>query len=111
MINAENFPNAECIVLNFYSDYPRFRDLANLSTFNDNVYIDVTLGYQAANNKTVASMEGVRIDRLALDPADGPYVLPEPSYELIGKINVNLTNVIWLSNPAKEKAQTVQEEN
>ncbi len=111
LINAENFPNAECITLDFYSDYPRFRDLSNLSTFADDVYIDIKLDYQAANNKTVESLEGVRINYLILDPANGPYVLPEPSYELIGKINVSPTNVVWLSDPAEKKVQTVQEQN
>ena len=111
LINAENFLNAEYITLDFYSDYPRFRDLANLSTFADDVHIDIKLDYQAANNKTVESLEGVRINYLTLDPANGPYVLSEPSYELIGKINISPTNVIWLSNPAEEQTQTVQEDN
>lgn len=110
LINAENFLNAEYITLDFYSDYPRFRDLANLSTFADDVHIDIKLDYQAANNKTVESLEGVRINYLTLDPANGPYVLSEPSYELIGKINISPTNVIWLSNPAEEQTQTVQED-
>ncbi len=109
LVNAENFPNVEQISLEFYSDYPRFRDLSNLSTFADDVYIDIFLGYQAANNKTVESLEGVRINQLTLDPANGQYVLPEPSPALIAKINVSPMDVRWLSNPAGEKVQAIQE--
>ena len=109
IINAETFPNAKRISLEFYSDYARFRNLANLATFGDDVFIEVKLDYQAGNNKTVATLDGVRIDHLTLDPANGPWVLPEPDPQLISKIKVIPTNVVWLSNPAEQPAETTQE--
>jgi len=109
IISAETFPNAKRITLEFYSDYARFRNLANLGTFGDDVFIELKLDYQAANNKTVATLDGVRINHLTLDPANGPWVLPEPDPELVGKIKVIPTNVTWLSNPAEAPAETTQE--
>lgn len=109
IISAETFPNAKRITLEFYSDYARFRNLANLGTFGDDVFIELKLDYQAANNKTVATLDGVRIDHLTLDPANGPWVLPEPDPELVGKIKVIPTNVTWLSNPAPKTAEPTEE--
>lgn len=109
IISAETFPNAKRISLEFYSDYARFRNLANLGTFGDDVFIELKLDYQAGNNNTVATMDGVRIDHLTLDPANGPWVLPEPDPQLVSKINVIPTNVTWLSNPAPKTAEPTEE--
>lgn len=86
IINAETFPHAETLLLSFMSDYARFRDLSRLATFGEDVRIDLTLTYQAANNRTVASLEGVRLDSLTLDPKNGQWPLDEPDPALVERI-------------------------
>lgn len=89
LINRDAFPNAESINLEFYSDFPRFRNLSALSTFEDSVYISIALNYHAANRKTIDSLAGVRITLLTLQPKDGPYPPPDPDPEALSKIDVD----------------------
>lgn len=105
LIDVRTFPNVKKVILDFYSDYTRYRNLGNLATFGDDVYISLKLGYQAANDKTVNTLAGVRLDSLTLDPANGPYVLPEPDPALVAQIDIDPTNVMWLSNPAEKQPE------
>lgn len=96
IISAETFPNAEHIRMAFFSDTPRVRDFSRLATFGEDVEIDLTLTYQAANNKTVESLAGVRLDRLTLDPKDGQWPLDEPDPALVEKVKAR--QVEWLEH-------------
>lgn len=102
LINVETFPDAESIYMQFFSDTPRYRNLSGLGSFGEDVSISVSLDYQAANDKTVASLAGVRLNSLDLDPADGPYPLAEPDPALVAQIDIDPTNVCWYSNPAEK---------
>ena len=95
LVNAETFPSVTYLNFNFYSDYARVRDLSQLATFQ-NAVIDVTLSYQACNNKTVESLQGVEINQLILNPKDGPYPLEEPDPELVNSLTAQ--DIIWESN-------------
>lgn len=94
ILNANSFPDLEVLRLDFYSEYPRFRDLSQLATFGEKVQIDLTLSYQACNNKTVASLDGVRLNRLVLDPS-GQWPLNEPDPALVERVNAS--QVEWLT--------------
>ena len=94
ILNANSFPDLEVLRLDFYSEYPRFRDLSQLATFGEKVQIDLTLSYQACNNKTVASLDGVRLNRLVLDPS-GQWPLDEPDPTLVERVNAS--QVEWLT--------------
>lgn len=96
IISAEAFPNAEHIRMAFFSDTPRVRDFSRLASFGEDVEIDLTLSYQAANNKTVESLAGVRLDHLTLDPKDGQWPLDEPDPALVEKIDAR--QVEWLEH-------------
>ena len=97
IINAQTFPSLQFLNLDFFSDTPRFRDLSQLATFGEDVNISVTLSYQAANNKTVETLAGVRLNSLYLDPDNGPYPLGEPDPALVEKINAEQVN--WATTP------------
>jgi len=96
IINAETFPNVETIRMDFYSDTARVRDFSKLATFGKNVDIDLSLRYQAANNRTVESLVGVRLKSLTLAPKDGPWPLDEPDPALVELVNAG--EVIWSDN-------------
>ena len=95
IVNAGSFPSLRTLQMNFFSDYARFRDFSQLATFGEDVEISLALSYQAANNKTVETLAGVRLDHLTLDPEGGTYPLGEPDPALVEKIDVQ--DVIWLS--------------
>ncbi len=86
LINRGTFPNLKVLQMSFFSDYARFRDLSQLATFGEDVQIDLTLSYQACNNKTVASLDGVRLNRLTLDPKNGQWPLDEPDPALVDRV-------------------------
>ncbi len=94
IINAETFPDLEVLRMEFFSDYPRVRDLSQLATFGKDVTIDLTLRYQACNNKTVESLAGVRLNDLTLCPNDGQWPLDEPDPRLVEQIDAE--NVVWV---------------
>ncbi len=94
LFNADNFPNVTYLNLYFYSDYGRVRDLSQLSTFT-NASIDLYLGYQACNDKTVESLQNVKLNELTLDPKNGPYPLNEPTPQLVEQLQAG--NMIWAS--------------
>ena len=94
LINAETFPNLKELDMEFMSDYARVRDFSQLSSFGEDVEINLTLTYQACNNKTVASLAGVRLDRLTLDPKNGQWPLDEPDPALVAQVNAG--QVIWV---------------
>lgn len=94
ILNAETFPDLEVLRMEFFSDYPRVRDLSQLATFGEDVTIDLTLYYQACNNKTVESLAGVRLDSLTLDPKSGQWPLDEPDPRLVEQIDAK--NVVWV---------------
>lgn len=94
LINAETFPNLKELDMEFMSDYARVRDFSQLSSFGEDVEINLTLTYQACNNKTVASLAGVRLDRLTLDPKNGQWPLNEPDPALVAQVNAG--QVTWV---------------
>lgn len=94
IINAETFPDLEVLRMEFFSDYSRVRDLSQLATFGEDVTIDLTLRYQACNNKTVESLAGVRLNDLTLDPNNGQWPLDEPDPRLVEQIDAE--NVVWV---------------
>lgn len=96
IISAEAFPNVEHIRMAFFSDTPRVRDFSRLASFGEDVEIDLTLSYQAANNKTVETLAGVRLDHLTLDPKNGQWPLDEPDPALVEKIGAR--QVEWLEH-------------
>lgn len=88
LINAQNFPAVRYLNLYFRSETARYRDLSQLATFGDSTKIDLLLGYQACNDRTVESLAGVRINYLVLDPQNASYPLPDqPKQALVGAIN------------------------
>ena len=93
IINAQTFPSLKGLNLEFFSDTPRFRDLSQLATFGEDVDIRLSLSYQAANNKTVETLAGVRLVYLFLDPSNGPYPLDEPDPALVDQIDA--AEVAW----------------
>ena len=94
LINRDTFPNLKVLQMSFFSDYARFRDLSQLATFGEDVQIDLTLSYQACNNKTVASLDGVRLNHLTLDPKNGQWPLDEPDPALVDRVRAQ--QVEWL---------------
>ena len=94
LINKDIFPDLKVLRMDFMSEYPRFRDLSQLATFGEDVQIDLTLSYQACNNKTVASLDGVRLNRLTLDPKNGQWPLDEPDPSLVDRVRAQ--QVEWL---------------
>lgn len=96
IISAETFPSLETLRMDFMSDYPRIRDFSRLSTFGEEVQIDLTLTYQACNDRTVESLAGVRLDSLTLDPKNGQWPLdgqPDPALVEL----VKAKQVTWTS--------------
>lgn len=95
IINAEAFPNLKTLQMDFMSDYARVRDFSQLATFGEDVRIDLALRYQACNDKTVASLAGVRLDSLTLDPESGEWPLEnQPDPALVEQINAK--DVTWV---------------
>ena len=95
LINRDTFPNLKSLQMDFFSDYARFRDFSRLATFGEEVQIDLTLTYQACNSKTVATLDGVRLNSLTLDPKDGPWPLDEPDPALVDRVRAD--RVEWRS--------------
>lgn len=95
LINRDTFPNLKVLQMDFFSDYARFRDLSRLATFGEEVQIDLTLTYQACNNKTVATLDGVRLNSLTLDPKNGQWPLDEPDPALVDRVRAD--RVEWRS--------------
>ncbi len=95
LITAEVFPNLETIQMAFFSDTPRVRDFSQLATFGEDVFIHLTLSYQACNDKTIESLEGVQLDYLTLDPENGQWPLEgQPDPALVEKVNAK--EVEWV---------------
>lgn len=92
IINAGNLPDVKMLNLSFMSDYPRVRDFSQLATFGEDVEIHLTLTYQAANNKTVETLAGVRLDSLTLDPKNGQWPLDEPDPALVDLVQAKRLN-------------------
>lgn len=95
ILNASNFPDLEVLQMDFFSDYARFRDLSRLATFGEDVEIDLTLSYQACNSRTVATLDGVRLNSLTLDPKNGQWPLDEPDPALVERVRAD--RVEWRS--------------
>lgn len=91
LVNAEAFPNVSYLNLYFYSDTPRVRDFSQLAGFH-NVKIDLYLDYQACNNQTIESLQGVKLNDLYLHPENGSYPLNDFDDSLIEKLDAqNIT--------------------
>ena len=72
-----------------------FRDFSQLATFGEDVFIHLTLSYQACNDKTIESLEGVQLDYLTLDPENGQWPLEgQPDPALLEKVNAK--EVEWV---------------
>lgn len=89
LINATNFPNVQYLHLDFYSDTPRVRNFSGLTTFGDDVVIDLALDYFACNNDTLTTLKGAKIRDLYLTPDNG---------SVIGKIDQTLVDAIPATN-------------
>ena len=92
LINAGNFPSLQRLTFSIYSEMPRFRDFSQLATFGEDVQIEMTLYYQACNDDTLATLEGVRLDSLTLDPYGSgglwaPNPLGDPDPEILAQID------------------------
>ncbi|MBS4784965.1 MAG: hypothetical protein KH009_02530 [Clostridiales bacterium] len=87
LIDAEAFPSLTSLNFNIFSSSPRFRDFCRLATFGEDVSIRLSLQYQACNDDTLATLEGVHLDSLSLDPYNGMFPLGDPDPEILSKID------------------------
>ena len=87
LLTREAFPGLLAMDLEFGGDRARVRDLSRLATFPEEVEISVRLNYHACNNETMASLEGVSVDTLVLDPYEGgEYPLEDLDLSLADRI-------------------------
>jgi hypothetical protein len=95
LINAENFPGLEYLTFDIFSDTPRSRDFSKLATFGEDVFISLSLNYQACNDDTLATLAGVRLNSLYLDPyASGQWPLGDPDPEILAQIDAEELTVV-----------------
>ena len=95
LINAENFPGLASLTFDIFSDTPRLRDFSQLATFDEDVFISLSLNYQACNDDTLSTLAGVRLDSLYLDPyASGQWPLGDPDPEILAQIDAQELTVV-----------------
>lgn len=85
LVNADTFPNLKYLNMYFYSDTPRVRDFSKLAGFND-VTIDLYLDYQACNNKTLESLNGIKLNDVYITPENGSNPLQDIDASLTEKL-------------------------